>query len=70
MAHNNNYLKKLRAEKKRKKRQEKEEKKAIRRNSSLGGSLENMMAYVDEFGNLSATPPPKRTNESENKNKQ
>jgi hypothetical protein len=67
MTQNSNYLKKVRAEKKRKKRQEKEEKKADRRKNSLGGSLENMMAYVDEFGNISSTPPPKKIIVSETK---
>lgn len=67
MAQNSSYLKKVRAEKKRKRRQEKEEKKANRRKNSLGGSLENMMAYVDEFGNISSTPPAKSTTITETK---
>ena len=48
--------KKDKESKKLKKRQEKEEKKAERK---AGGkkSFEDMIAYVDEFGNLSSTPP-------------
>jgi len=46
---------------KEKKRQKKKEEKAKRREerkaNSEGGGLENMMAYVDEFGNITDTPP-------------
>lgn len=45
---------KKRAQKKRDKVARKEERQA---NSSKGKSLEEMMAFVDENGNLSATPP-------------
>ncbi|MDU0369717.1 cold-shock protein [Hymenobacter endophyticus] len=46
-------------EKKRlKKRQDKEEKKEERQaNAKKGQGLDEMMAYVDEFGNISSTPP-------------
>lgn len=40
-----------------KKRQDKLVKKEERKSTSEGGSLESMMAYVDEFGNISDTPP-------------
>jgi cold shock CspA family protein len=41
-----------------KKRQQKEEKKAERKaNSNKGKSLDTMLAYVDENGNISDTPP-------------
>jgi cold shock CspA family protein len=40
------------------KRKEKEEKKEIRKaNSDKGKSLDDMMAYVDEYGNITDTPP-------------
>lgn len=46
---------------KEKKRQKKKEEKAKRREerqaNSSGGGLENMLAYVDEFGNITDTPP-------------
>jgi cold shock CspA family protein len=43
--------------KKQKKREDKEQKKEKRRVNSTGGGLDNMIAYVDENGNLSSTPP-------------
>ena len=46
---------------KEKRKQQKKKEKAMRREerkaSSEGGGLDNMMAYVDEFGNISNTPP-------------
>jgi cold shock CspA family protein len=45
---------KKRAKKKQDKEQKKEERKA---NAAKGQSLDDMMAYVDENGNISATPP-------------
>ena len=43
--------------KKEKKRKLKVEKKAARKESDKSGDLEDMIAYVDEFGNISETPP-------------
>jgi cold shock CspA family protein len=48
---------KKRAKDKQEKAQRKEERKA---NNNKGKSLEDMMAYVDEDGNLSSTPPDPR----------
>src|SRR5688572_4438238 len=45
---------KKRAKKKQDKEQKKEERKA---NAAKGQSLDDMMAYVDENGNISSTPP-------------
>jgi len=40
------------------KRKDKEEKKEMRKaNSDKGKSLDEMMAYVDEYGNITDTPP-------------
>ncbi len=45
-------------EKKRlKKREEKEKKKIERKENSKGGAFEDMIAYVDEFGNITDTKP-------------
>lgn len=44
--------------KRQKKKKEKLEKKLERQKNSKGGNLENMLAYVDEFGNITSTPPP------------
>ena len=43
--------------KRRKKRQDKLKKKEERKENAVGGGLENMMAYVDENGNITDTPP-------------
>lgn len=42
--------------KKEKKRKEKEQKR-LERKDSKGSSFEDMIAYVDEFGNITSTPP-------------
>ena len=50
--------KKEREQKKKKKAQEKAERKNEREsNNGKGKSLEDMMAYIDEHGNITSTPP-------------
>lgn len=65
----NTFIKKQKAELKRRKQKEKFEKKLERKAQPKDGSLDNMIAYVDEFGNFSDTPlaPPieKKTNSSQ-----
>ena len=56
---NNAFIKKQKELVRKKKRQEKIEKKNERKKNSSGGDLESMMAYVDEFGNITSTPPEK-----------
>ncbi|HET9053374.1 MAG TPA: cold shock domain-containing protein [Cyclobacteriaceae bacterium] len=51
---NKKELQKRRAQKKKEKEERKQERKA---NAKSGQSLDDMMAYVDEFGNISSTPP-------------
>lgn len=51
------FNKKEKEKKRLKKRKEKQEKKEERQANSPGGGLGAMMAYVDELGNLSDTPP-------------
>lgn len=51
------WNKKEREKKKIQKRKEKEEKRKERKENSTDSSLENMMAYIDENGNISDTPP-------------
>lgn len=51
------FNKKEKEKKRLKKRKEKQEKKEERQANSPGGGLDAMMAYVDELGNLSTTPP-------------
>jgi len=62
MARSQETFSKKENEKKRlKKKQDKEEKKEERKaNSNKGKGLEDMMAYIDEDGNLSSTPPDPR----------
>ena len=55
------WNKRDRENKKQQARKQKEEKKLQRKeNAQKGKSLEDMMAYVDENGNLSSTPPDPR----------
>ncbi len=52
------FSKKERERNRVKKRKEKEEKKAERKaNSNKGKGFEEMLAYVDDNGNLTTTPP-------------
>ncbi|MGB1040802.1 MAG: cold-shock protein [Flavobacteriales bacterium] len=51
------YNKKEKEKKKLKKRQEKEARKLARKEEEKNSSLDSMMAYVDEFGNITDTPP-------------
>ena len=55
------FAKKEKEKKKLKQRQDKEEKMDERKaNAKKGKSLEEMMAYIDEDGNISSTPPDPR----------
>lgn len=52
------FKKKEQAKKKQLKKQDKQERRELNKsNNDKGKSLEEMYAYVDEFGNISATPP-------------
>jgi hypothetical protein len=51
------FMKKQREKNRLKKREEKAERKQERREYSPGGGLENMMAYVNEFGELTSEMP-------------
>lgn len=42
-----------------KKHEEKLQRKEERKKNSSGGDLENMMAYVNEYGEITSTPPEK-----------
>jgi cold shock CspA family protein len=54
------FSKKEKEKKKQQKKREKEERLAERRaNAKEGQTLEDMLAYVDEFGNITSTPPDK-----------
>jgi len=51
------FNKKDKEKKRLKKRRDKEQKQAERKANSQGGGLENMIAYVDEYGQITDTPP-------------
>ena len=55
----NQFIKKKKAQAKRKKKQAKFEKRIEKKNQSKDSNLENMLAFVDENGNISAVPPDK-----------
>ena len=62
----NTFIKKQKAELKRRKQKEKFEKKLERKAQPKDGSLDNMIAYIDEFGNISDTPPEPPTDKTSN----
>jgi cold shock CspA family protein len=51
------YNKREKEKKRLKQRKEKQEKREERKANAQGGGLENIMAYVDEFGNITDVPP-------------
>ncbi|WP_323756944.1 cold shock domain-containing protein [Roseivirga sp.] len=51
------FNKKEKEKKRLKKRQDKQQKKEERQSNSQGGGLDNMIAYLDEDGNITDTPP-------------
>ncbi|RAI90227.1 cold-shock protein [Algoriphagus yeomjeoni] len=68
----NTFIKKQKAELKKRKKREKQEKMAARKDQPKSGDLDDMIAYVDEFGNISDTPPepepPKKENAPRSQN--
>ncbi len=57
MARSQNYYSKREKEKKRlQKKKEKQQRKEERKATETSGKLEEMMAYVDEYGNISSKP--------------
>ncbi len=53
----NAFLKRQRAERKKKKKEEKREQKREERNQNQDTNLDDMIAYVDEDGNILSEPP-------------
>ena len=51
------FMKKQLEKNKQKKKEDKEQRKMERKQNSAGGELENMIAYVNEFGEIVSTPP-------------
>ncbi len=63
----NRFMKQLREKKKLRKRKEKEDRKKERQENATGGSLDEMTAYVDEFGNITSKSPEEREAEAKKK---
>ena len=54
----NSFIKQQREKKKAQKRKEKEERRKVRQeNNNKGGDIASMLAYVDEYGNITSEPP-------------
>ncbi len=51
------FMKKQLEKNKAKKKEDKEQRKLERQQNSTGGDMDNMMAYVNEFGEIVSTPP-------------
>jgi len=51
------FMKKQLEKTRQKKKEEKELRKQERQQNSTGGSLESMLAYVNEYGEIVSTPP-------------
>jgi len=51
------WNKKEKEKKRKKKQEEKAQRKEERKANAKDGSLDNMLAYVDEYGNITSTPP-------------
>ncbi len=54
------FMKKQLEKNRLKKREDKEQRKQERQQNPTSGDLESMMAYVNEFGEITTTPPEKR----------
>ncbi len=53
----NAFIKKQKAEKKRKKNEEKKQKKEAKKDQETSRKMEDMIAYVDKYGNITSEPP-------------
>ena len=53
----NSFIKGQKVMKKKKKRNEKLQRKIDKKDQEKSGTLNDMIAYVDEYGNISNTPP-------------
>ncbi len=63
----NSFIKKLKAEKKRKKQQEKFEKKMEKKHHETSGKLDDMIAWVDEDGNIVDEKPEEKPEDKKDK---
>ena len=63
----NAFIKKQKADKKRKKKEDKRKKLEERKNEPTHSNLEDMIAYVDEEGNIIPDPPEDAEDEEKEK---
>jgi S-adenosylmethionine hydrolase len=63
---NNSYIKKQKAEKRSKRKKEKLEIRIQKNKKPKVGNWENMIAYVDQFGNITTEPPAETEKKKEN----
>ena len=61
----NNYIKRQKALERNKKRDEKLQRKIDKKEKETSGELKDMIAYVDENGNISDKPPTETTKEKD-----
>jgi len=54
------FMKKQLEKNRMKKKEDKEQRRQERQQNSTSGDLESMMAYVNEFGEITSTPPVKK----------
>ena len=54
------FMKKQLEKNRQKKKEDKEQRKLERQQNSTGGNLDDMLAYVNEFGEIVSTPPEKK----------
>ena len=51
------FMKKQLEKNRQKKKEDKEQRKQDRQQNATGGNMDNMLAYVNEFGEITSTPP-------------
>jgi len=54
------FMKKQLEKNRQKKKEDKEQRKLERKENAGGSDLDSMMAYVNEFGEITSTPPDKK----------
>ena len=64
----NAFLKRQKAEKKRKRKDEKRLKKEERKKEESSGQLKDMIAYLDEEGNIISEPPEEKDRNAKDQN--
>lgn len=66
----NSFIKNQKAMKKKKKREEKLQRKIDKKEQDTSGKLDDMIAYVDEMGNILESPPLVEEKKDDKKNKE